>query len=59
MHGFETVLALLVGVTLLATMARRFRVPTPSVLVAGGIIAALVPGLPKSLPRQTGCTRSH
>jgi monovalent cation/hydrogen antiporter len=46
MHGFETVLALLVGVTLLATLARRFRVPTPSVLVAGGLVAALVPGLP-------------
>ena len=46
MHGFETVLALLVGVTLLATLARRFRVPTPSVLVAGGLLAALVPGLP-------------
>jgi monovalent cation/hydrogen antiporter len=46
MHHFEAVLALLVGVTLLATLARRFRVPTPSVLVAGGLVAALVPGLP-------------
>jgi CPA1 family monovalent cation:H+ antiporter len=46
MHAFETVLALLVGVTLLATLARRLRVPSPSVLVAGGVIAALVPGLP-------------
>lgn len=46
MHAFETVLALLVGVTLLATLARRFRVPSPSVLVAGGILAALIPGLP-------------
>lgn len=46
MHGFDTVLALLVGVTLLALLARRLDVPTPVVLVAGGVLIALVPGLP-------------
>src|SRR5437016_9950519 len=46
MHGFETVLALLVGVTFLALLARRLDIPTPAVLVAGGLIVALVPGLP-------------
>src|SRR6059036_1954110 len=46
MHGFETVLALLVGVTFLALLARRLDIPTPAVLVAGGLLVALVPGLP-------------
>ncbi len=46
MHGFETVLALLVGVALLALLARRLDVPTPVVLVGGGVLIALVPGLP-------------
>src|SRR5712692_3700341 len=45
-HNFETVLTLLVGVTLLALVARRFRLPTPALLVAGGLLVALVPGLP-------------
>ena len=46
MHGFETVLALLVGVALLALLARRLDVPTPALLVWGGLFVALVPGLP-------------
>ncbi|HYK81597.1 MAG TPA: Na+/H+ antiporter [Gemmatimonadales bacterium] len=46
MHGFDTVLALLVGVTFLALVARRLDVPTPAVLVAGGLLVALAPGLP-------------
>jgi len=46
MHNFETVLTLLVGVTLLALVARRFQLPTPALLVAGGLAVALVPGLP-------------
>src|SRR3989441_1468674 len=46
MHGFETVLALLVGVALLALLARRLDVPTPALLVGGGLFVALVPGLP-------------
>src|SRR2546426_14763 len=46
MHEFETVLALLVGVALLALLARRLDVPTPALLVGGGLFVALVPGLP-------------
>ncbi len=46
MHNFETVLTLLVGVTLLALMARRFHLPTPALLVVGGLLVAVVPGLP-------------
>jgi CPA1 family monovalent cation:H+ antiporter len=46
MHNFETVLTLLVGVTLLALVARRFQLPTPALLVAGGLLVALLPGLP-------------
>ena len=46
MHGFETVLALLVGVAFLALVARRLDIPAPAVLVVGGLLVALVPGLP-------------
>src|SRR6266849_5480324 len=46
MHGFETVLTLLVGVTVLAMVARRLDVPTPVLLVVGGLVVALLPGLP-------------
>src|SRR3989442_13307289 len=46
MHPFETVLALLVGVTFLALVARRLAIPTPAVLLAGGGLVALLPGLP-------------
>src|ERR1044072_2838702 len=46
MHNFETVLTLLVGVTFVAVVARRFQLPTPALLVAGGLAVALVPGLP-------------
>jgi Na+/H+ antiporter len=46
MHNFETVLTLLVGVTFLALVARRLDVPTPALLVAGGLLVALLPGLP-------------
>src|SRR5881392_4104598 len=46
MHHFETVLALLVGVTFLALVARRLDVPTPALLVVGGVLVALLPGLP-------------
>src|SRR5437763_106873 len=46
MHNFETVLALLVGVTFLALVARRLDVPTPALLVAGGVLVAVLPGLP-------------
>src|SRR5919108_1383112 len=46
MHHFETVLALLVGVTSLALVARRIDAPTPALLVAGGVLVAVLPGLP-------------
>ena len=46
MHNFETVLTLLVGVTFLALVARRLAIPTPAVLLAGGVLVALLPGLP-------------
>ncbi len=46
MHNFETVLALLVGVAFLALAARRLGVPTPALFVIGGLLVALVPGLP-------------
>src|ERR1041384_3494018 len=46
MHNFETVLALLVGVTFLALVARRLDIPTPALLVVGGLLVALLPGLP-------------
>src|SRR3989441_6466554 len=46
MHNFQTVLTLLVGVTFLALVARRLGIPTPAVLLAGGVLVALLPGLP-------------
>jgi CPA1 family monovalent cation:H+ antiporter len=46
MYGFDTVLTLLVGVTILAMVARRLDVPTPVLLVVGGLVVALLPGLP-------------
>lgn len=45
-QGFETVLALLVGVVFLALLARHLGVPAPALLVTGGLLVALVPGLP-------------
>jgi CPA1 family monovalent cation:H+ antiporter len=42
-----TVLALLFAVALIATVARRLRLPTPSLLALGGLLMALVPGLPR------------
>src|SRR6266700_7129036 len=46
MYNFEIVLALLVGVGVLALLARRLTVPMPAILVAGGLLVALVPVLP-------------
>lgn len=45
MAGFETILALLLASTALAVLARRVNVPVPIVMVLGGILVALVPGL--------------
>src|SRR5437899_6230302 len=46
MHNFETVLALLVGVTFLALVARRLDVPTPALRVVGGLLVSRLSGLP-------------
>jgi CPA1 family monovalent cation:H+ antiporter len=42
-----TVLALLFAVVLFTTAARRLRLPYPSLLALGGLVMALVPGLPR------------
>lgn len=46
MQQLELVLWLLVGVTGLAAVAERLRVPYPMVLLAGGIVLTFIPGLP-------------
>jgi Na+/H+ antiporter len=43
----ETVLALLVAVACLALLARRTGMPYPILLVIGGLVLALIPGLPR------------
>src|SRR5215471_3753265 len=42
----ELILICLVAVALLALVARKIRVPYPILLVCGGVLLALVPGLP-------------
>jgi monovalent cation/hydrogen antiporter len=46
MRSVETVLFLVVVATVVATFARRLRVPAPSLLVVAGVIIGLVPGVP-------------
>lgn len=46
MSDVQIILALLVAVAALATLADRLRVPYPILLVFGGIVLGLVPGLP-------------
>jgi monovalent cation/hydrogen antiporter len=46
MHEVELVLALLVALAILATLARTARVPYPIVFVVGGLLLALTPGVP-------------
>ena len=47
MHGVETILiSLLASVAALAIVARAARVPYPIVLVVGGLVLGLLPGLP-------------
>src|SRR5438093_6802489 len=43
----ELILVCLVGVAVLAIVARRVRVPYPILLTIGGVVLALVPGLPE------------
>jgi monovalent cation/hydrogen antiporter len=40
------VVSLLVVVTMLSALATRFEVPAPIVLVVGGLLLSLLPGLP-------------
>ncbi len=47
MSDFRVVLALLVAVVALATLARRVHLPYPIVLVLGGLLLGLAPGLPQ------------
>ncbi|MGV5032590.1 Na+/H+ antiporter [Streptomyces sp. NRAIS4] len=47
MRSVGTVLALVVLVTVVATFARRWRIPAPSLLVVAGLAVALVPGTPE------------
>jgi hypothetical protein len=46
MRSVETVLFLVVIATVVATFARRLRVPAPSLLVVAGVIIGLLPGIP-------------
>ena len=46
MHGFETVLGLLLVAVALAALARRLGAPYPAFLALGGAVLAFVPGAP-------------
>ncbi|MFE5587689.1 cation:proton antiporter, partial [Kitasatospora sp. NPDC056531] len=46
MHAVGIVLVLVVLATSVATFARRWRVPAPSLLVLAGLGVALIPGVP-------------
>ena len=46
MAGAEALVFLLVAVALLAGAGLRFNVPYPVVLVVGGLLLGLIPGLP-------------
>ena len=47
MLAAELLLALLVVVALLVTISRRIRVPYPVLLLLGGLLVGLVPGIPR------------
>jgi Na+/H+ antiporter len=47
MHQFEVVLMLLVAVVLVGLAARNLGLPAPALLVVGGLVIALIPGLPR------------
>ncbi|PKU24796.1 cation:proton antiporter [Telmatospirillum siberiense] len=44
---FETILALLLGSTILSAIAKRVNVPYPALLALGGMIVAFLPGAPR------------
>jgi Na+/H+ antiporter len=45
-RSVETVLFLVILATVVATFARRLRVPAPSLLVVAGVVVGLIPGVP-------------
>ncbi|MBV8994581.1 MAG: cation:proton antiporter, partial [Pseudonocardiales bacterium] len=45
MRAVETVLFLVILATVVATFARRWRVPAPSLLVIAGVLVGLLPGV--------------
>jgi monovalent cation/hydrogen antiporter len=47
MRGVETVVVLVAVATVVAAFAGRLRVPAPSLLVAAGLVAGLLPGTPQ------------
>ncbi len=47
MRDFQLVLTLLVAVVFVGLAARRFAIPAPVLLVVGGLVIALIPGLPR------------
>ena len=46
MRGVEVILLLVVLATAVAASAQRLRVPAPSLLVAAGLVVAVIPGVP-------------
>jgi Na+/H+ antiporter len=46
-HEFAIVLALLVAIVAVGLAARQLELPAPALLVVGGLVIALVPGLPR------------
>jgi NhaP-type Na+/H+ or K+/H+ antiporter len=46
MGSVQTVLFLVILATVVATFARRLRVPAPSLLVIAGVLVGLIPGVP-------------
>src|SRR5271169_394236 len=47
MPVFETILALLLGATLLSLLARRLNVPYPTLLALGGALITFIPNAPR------------
>jgi monovalent cation/hydrogen antiporter len=45
-HQIETIILLLIAVLALTTIARKFVIPYPILLVVGGLLLSFVPGLP-------------
>src|ERR1700754_2325421 len=45
-HSFEVVLLLIAACVALTVIAQRFRLPQASALIVGGLVLALVPGMP-------------